>query len=293
MLLETLAGWSEKAALIAALVVVAVIIRVIVIFAIKRVIAHLIERAPQESQTGTGISSRAINALRHASGLAAERRRQRLGTLRDLLRNIIDVVIVTLVVLTILSILGIPTAPLLASAGVGGVALGFGAQSLVKDYLSGIFMLAEDQFGVGDIITVDEVTGEVLEVTLRVTKIQTFDGVIWYVRNGEVLRLGNITQGSSTSFIELPVAIDEDPERVITVVKSVVAGMAQEPDFVEVLLDDPVVLGVDALAAGTMTIKVMVKATANQQWEAIREVRRRAAAAFAQHGIRPPILPGQ
>ena len=200
----------------------------------------------------------AARMIGHATGLASVRADQRTRTLGSLLRSISGVVITVIVVLTIMSILGIPLTPLLASAGVGGIALAFGAQSLVKDYLTGIFMIMEDQFGVGDFITIGDISGTVQEVTLRVTRIQDGSGMIWYVRNGEVLKVGNLTQGHSTGMVDIPVAYDADPEAVLSVLRDVATAVGEDPEFAAALVDPPMVLGMNAISAGAMTFQVMV-----------------------------------
>lgn len=278
----------ERLMYIAIVLVGAVVLRFVLVFLIKRSVKALLARGPESDDPDRG--SRTQHVLARASGISAERQRQRVTTLGSLLRNVVDVAIAGITLLTLMAIVGIPLGPLLASAGVGGVALGFGAQSLVKDYLSGIFMLAEDQFGVGDVISVGDIKGTVLEVTLRVTKVRDFTGVVWYVRNGEILTLGNISQGHSVDWIEIPVAIDEDPDRVIAVLRDALDGMSEEETFATVLMGDPEVLGVDSMSGGTMIIKLAVEARANQQWAAVREVRRRAQEACKEAGIRKPIL---
>ncbi len=279
---------TQRLIYLAVVLVIALVLRLLLIVIINRSVRALAVRAPDpESDVGTDKNSA---MLARASGVSRERQRQRVTTLGSLMRNIVDVVIGIITLLTVLSIVGIPMGPLLASAGVGGVAIGFGAQSLVKDYLSGIFMLAEDQFGVGDIISVGTIKGTVLEVTLRVTKVRDFTGVVWYVRNGEILTLGNISQGFSVEWIEIPVAIDEDPDKVIAVLRDVLQGMNEEEAYAGVLMGEPEVLGVDSMVGGTMIIKLAVQAHANQHWAAVREVRRRAQEACTAAGIRKPIL---
>ncbi len=279
---------TQRLIYLAVVLVIAIVLRFVLVMIINRSVSALAARAPDpDSDKPKGRSS---DLLTRAGLVSGERQRQRVTTLGSLLRNVVDVAIGIITLLTVLSIVGIPMAPLLASAGVGGVAIGFGAQSLVKDYLSGVFMLAEDQFGVGDIITVGEIKGTVLEVTLRVTKVRDFTGVVWYVRNGEILTLGNISQGFSVEWIEIPVAIDEDPDKVIAVLRDALEGMSEEEAFVNVLMDQPEVLGVDSMSGGTMIIKLAVQAHANQHWAAVREVRRRAQEACAAARIRGPIL---
>ncbi|MGO1489379.1 MAG: mechanosensitive ion channel family protein [Arachnia sp.] len=273
---------------LAIVLVGAIVLRFVLAIIINRSVAALAARAPEPGSATAPDRTSAI--LSRASGVSRERQRQRVTTLGSLMRNVVDVAIGIITLLTMLAIVGIPMAPLLASAGVGGVAIGFGAQSLVKDYLSGIFMLAEDQFGVGDIVAVGEIKGTVLEVTLRVTKVRDFTGVVWYVRNGEILTLGNISQGFSVEWIEIPVAIDEDPDKVIAVLRDALQGMSGEEAFVDVLMNQPEVLGVDSMSGGTMIIKLAVQAHANQHWAAVREVRRRAQEACTAAGIRKPLL---
>lgn len=280
----------ERIVLALIVVVLAVVLRFFLRFIIRRVTKALLAKGPLPTANDLGAQARRI--LARAGGLAHERHRQRVGTLGSLLRNVVDVVITLVTVLTVLAIAGVPMTPLLASAGIGGVAIGFGAQSLVKDYLSGIFMLAEDQFGIGDLVVIEELRGTVLEVSLRVTKLRDATGTVWYVRNGEILTLGNVSQGFSTAMVDVPVAIDEDPTRVAGVLRNAIAGMEEEPEWSQVLLEAPAVLGVDSMVGGTMTMRIMLKTGPNEQWGAMREVRMRAQRACADAGVRGPILHG-
>ena len=145
------------------------------------------------------LGARAAGVLVRAGGVNFERQAQRMRTLGSLLNNIANVTIGGIAAFTALAIWGVPMGPLLASAGIGGVAVGFGAQSLVRDYLTGIFMLSEDQFGVGDEVRIGVVTGIVQEVGLRVTKVLDADGVVWYIRNGEMTTVGNATQAATSA----------------------------------------------------------------------------------------------
>ncbi len=283
--------FTQRLIYLAVVLVFALVLRTVLVFLIKRSVKMLLVRGPEpESPTAPDLGTRTKLALARASGLSVERQRQRVTTLGSLLRNIVDVVIGVVALLTVLSIIGIPMGPLLASAGVGGVALGFGAQSLVKDYLSGIFMLAEDQFGVGDLITIGDIKGTVLEVTLRVTKLRDPMGTVWYVRNGEILTLGNISQGFSAVLVDIPVAINEDPLKVTAVLEKAVAGMQEDPQWADALLEEPSVVGVDSMSGGTMILKIALKTAPNQQWGVMRAVRQRSQQAMAEAGIRGPIL---
>lgn len=281
----------EKLLMAGIVVLVALVLRLVLVFVIKRSVRVLTAKQ-NTREPDAELGSRARQILTRAGGLASQRQKQRIATLGSLLRNVVDVVLVVITLLTVLAIFGVPMGPLIASAGVGGVALGFGAQSLVKDYLSGIFMLTEDQFGVGDLIKVGDLTGTVQEVTLRVTKLRDPTGTVWYVRNGEVLTLGNVSQGFSTATIDIPVAIDEDPEKVQAVLRKAVDSMAEEPEWSTKLLENPNVLGVGSMSGGTMTMQISLKTGPDQQWGPTRAVRERAQRALAEAGIRGPILPG-
>lgn len=279
----------ENLILACIVVIIGFVVRFIAHFAIKRMV-RLASAKPRED--GADLGSQARRVLAKATSGLDERHLQRVTTLGSLLRSVVDVVVVVIVLLTVLALFGIPMAPIIASAGVGGVALGFGAQSLVKDYLSGIFMLTEDQFGVGDLVTIGALTGTVLEVSLRVTKIRDGHGTIWYVRNGEVLTLGNVSQGVSKATVDIPVAITEDPERVQQVLSEELDGMSSEPQWADVLLEEPSVLGVGSMAGGTMTIQVSLMTGPNQQWGAMRVIRERCQRALTAAGIKGPIVSG-
>jgi small conductance mechanosensitive channel len=191
-----------------------------------------------------------------------------------------------------MAIVGIPLGPLLASAGVGGVALGFGAQSLVKDFLSGIFMILEDQYGVGDIIDTGEAIGTVEEVSLRVTRLRDPSGVVWYVRNGEIIRIGNKSQGWSTAIVDIPVSYAENLEKVIPLIKSVVHQMDQAEEWKSMLLEEPQVVGVESMTGSAVTVRILAKTAAEQQYGVSREIRERVKAAFDEAGIQgPPVVP--
>ncbi len=279
--------WPETPITLGVIVVLGVVGHALISVGVSRATALALHRSAQHT---AGSTSAAARMFGHAAGLVSARAEQRTRTLGSLLRSISGVVITVIVLLTMLSILGIPLAPLLASAGVGGIALAFGAQSLVKDYLTGIFLIIEDQYGVGDFITIDDVSGTVQEVTLRVTRIQEFTGKVWYFRNGEVVKIGNVTQGYSTALVEIPVAYDADPAAVLDILRDVAADVGQDPEFADVLVDPPNVLGVGAMAAGSMTFQISVKAHANQHWGVMRAIRSRCKTALAAAGINGPAI---
>lgn len=278
------------------ILVAALVLRWLMHRAIDRVVRSASDRRTDRM---AALPSRAGRALADVTGLANTRYVQRTQTMGAVLRSIVTIVVATVALLMIMAVLGIPLAPLLTSVGIGGVALGFGAQSLVKDFLSGIFMIVEDQYGVGDVIDTGTahgmVTGTVEDVSLRVTTIRDGGGVMWYVRNGEITSLGNRSQGWSTATVDLPVAYTENIQRAIEVIKAALAGLEREPKWAERILDEPTVAGVESISAGVVTIQVTARCSANENHTVQREIRRRVKAAFEREGIdmaAAPAAPG-
>jgi small-conductance mechanosensitive channel len=272
---------------IVGILVGALVIRWLVHRAISRVVARAASAARRDDEPQRRKSSR---VLANATGaFVSERRGQRAETVGSVLRSIASFVIFGMAFVTVLDKLGIPIGPLLASAGVAGVALGFGAQSLVRDFLSGIFMILEDQYGVGDVIDTGEAVGTVEEVSLRVTKLRDGSGVVWYVRNGEILRVGNHSQGWSTAIVDVAVAYNEDIPRVQEVIRVAADAMSEDEAWREKFVDDPVVAGVESVTSTSVTIRVVIKCTVNEHFGVQRELRERIKAAFDRENIRVPV----
>lgn len=231
--------------------------------------------------------------VRAADQVGNERRQQRAATVGALLKSVTTVVTAIVTALTVLALLGVPLAPLVTTAGVGGVALGFGAQSLVKDYLSGICMIIEDQYGVGDVIDTGQAIGTVEEVTLRITRIRDAQGVVWYVRNGEIMRLGNKSQGWANIRVDIPIRYDQDVEQALHELRVVAEQFAADDHWSDVLVDDPDVVGVDSVTGGAVTLSTWLSCVPGQQLPASREFRARVKIAFDDAGIviAAPVLP--
>lgn len=275
---EKAADWFLGAPVqIVLIVVLAVGARWLVSRAIGRAVASMVRRAERGTRTD--------RMLREATGLDAERRRQRAATMGSVLRSAATIFIAVIAILTILATLGVPVGPLMASAGVGGVALGFGAQSLVKDFLSGIFMIVEDQYGVGDVIDTGEAIGTVEEVTLRITRLRDASGVIWYVRNGEVIRIGNRSQGWSMAVIDIPVAYHESVGRVTRVLEQVAGRVRDEEPWDTRILETPEVAGVESVSGGVMTMRIVAKCAPNENFAVTRRIREECKAALDDAGI--------
>jgi small-conductance mechanosensitive channel len=185
------------------------------------------------------------------------------------------VLIFGIAAVTIAGDLGLNLAPVLASAGVLGIAIGFGAQSLVRDFLAGIFMLLEDQYGVGDVIDSGYATGTVEAVSLRVTTLRDVNGVVWYVRNGTINRIGNESQGWARAVIDFPVAYDQDLPRVRQVMTETAAQMWQEERWHDVITEEPEVWGVEAVYSDAIVMRLVARTLPLRQWEVARELRER------------------
>ncbi|HEV2087347.1 MAG TPA: mechanosensitive ion channel family protein [Cryptosporangiaceae bacterium] len=229
-------------------------------------------------------SERASAALQ-ATGLISERRQQRAGALGSVLRSIASVLTFALALTLILDLFDVNLAPLLASAGVVGVALGFGAQSLVKDYLLGVFMIMEDQYGVGDAVDVGHASGTVEAVGLRVTTLRDVHGVVWYVRNGEIVRVGNKSQGWAQVVVDIPLPFGTDLVRAEAVMLEAATGLAADERFAADVLAPPEVLGVEQITATGMLVRLTVRTTTASQWLVARELRARISTALDQAGV--------
>jgi small conductance mechanosensitive channel len=280
-------SWVDTAELITILIVI--VAAVVARFLLVRLVRGVTKRAlAKAKQRRAHPESRAERILATVTLANDERYEQRTATMGSVITSLISVVIWVVAILTILAVLGVPLTPLLTSAGVGGIALAFGAQSLVKDFLSGMFMIMEDQYGVGDLIDTGDVRGTVEDVGLRVTRLRDATGTVWYVRNGEILRIGNQSQGWSTAIVDVPVAYDEDPGRVIRILEGVAEEMDADPGYADVLLDKPSVAGVNAVTATAMTIRITAKTAPNQQWGVQRSLLERALQALGKAGVRSP-----
>ncbi|MDU0479769.1 mechanosensitive ion channel family protein [Staphylococcus chromogenes] len=215
------------------------------------------------------------------------RRDARIRTLSSVFKSAISIVIWLWVIIDVLSTIGINVAPLIASAGVVGVALGFGAQSLVKDFLSGVFMLLEDQYGVGDTIDCGEVVGTVEDVSLRLTTLRDIDGTVWFVRNGEILRIGNFSQGFAVARIDIPVGLDNDVDAAKAAILQAAQHAVDDPEIAKHLQEEPVLDGVAKMAVDHMIIRVRIKTDPGQQWFVQREVFAKIATDLRAAGIKP------
>ncbi|MEN0130336.1 MAG: mechanosensitive ion channel family protein [Brevundimonas sp.] len=254
------------------IVVISSIVLLILRRTIRTITAHVANGEPLIARTGlqdTGVGS----ALLRADPLASARRSQRARTLDSVLRSTATILVGGIAVFLVLDKLGVNIAPFIASAGIVGVALGFGAQSLVKDFLTGTFMLLEDQYGVGDVIDAGPASGTVEAVTLRVTKVRDADGTLWYIPNGSMLRVGNKTQGWATATVEVDVDYFADIEQVHQLLEEAAASVAADPVLGAELQGEPVITGFEKLSSDAVTMRLKVRTSPAKQWEIARALR--------------------
>jgi moderate conductance mechanosensitive channel len=213
---------------------------------------------------------------------------QRAQTLVGLVRSVGAVFIVLIAVFSILGVLGYDIRPLLAGAGIFGLAISFGAQSLVRDIITGLFILFENQFGVGDVIRIGDVGGVVERMTLRVTVLRDVHGVVHVIPNGEIKRVSNMTRSWSRAVLEIGVAYKENVDRVIAVMKEVGTELWEDPDWKPLLIEELTVPGIESFGESSVNIRIMAKTIPLKQWDVARELRRRIKNRFDQEGIEIP-----
>jgi small-conductance mechanosensitive channel len=218
----------------------------------------------------------------------SERRTQRADALGALAKSLVSVLVWIIALFTVLGTVGVELGPLIASAGVVGVALGFGAQTLVKDLISGVFMLVEDQYGVGDVIDAGDAVGVVEGVGLRSTRIRSVDGTLWHVPNGEIRRVGNMSQQWARALLDIGVAYDTDVDRASEVILEVATTMAEEDAYSSRFLDAPEIWGIQNLGADSVDIRLVIKTLPGEQWAISRELRARIKKAFDTEAIEIP-----
>ena len=236
------------------------------------------------------VAHRVINRLTERAATAeagTERREQRARALGSILRSGVSIVVFGIAALTILGDLGFNLTPLLLSTTVLGVALGFGAQNLVRDYLSGILMLVEDHYGVGDTINVKDATGTVEAMTLLTTRLRDVNGVVWHIRNGTIESVGNESQGWSRAVIDYPVPYGEDLARIRALMEQAAGSLFRERGWRTLMLEKPEVWGAQELSSKEVIMRIVAKTAPMRQWEVARELRARVKAALDAAGVAP------
>ena len=264
---------------------------------VRWVLHRLVDRLVKRAETGViparihRMSLGTLGGGRSAGSqelAVANRRVQRAKTMGSLLKSIVTGVVVAVIGTMMLSEIGLNVGPIIASAGIIGIALGFGAQSLVSDFLSGVFMILEDQYGVGDEIDLGEAMGTVEAVSLRITRVRDVNGTVWYVRNGEIVRVGNMSQNWARTVLDVAVAYHEDLVKVRRVLDDVAHDLWEDEDFKGVIIEQPSVWGVQELGADGVLVRVALKTAPLEQWAVAREMRARIKSRFDHEGIEMP-----
>ncbi|GLW57389.1 mechanosensitive ion channel family protein [Kitasatospora phosalacinea] len=278
---ENWQGWVVSGLRIVLILGLALVLRAVVSKVIRKLVARMGRPAVSDDDHGV------LGGLLANSGVVnTERRQQRSEAIGSVLRSVASFTILGTASLMALSVLGVDLAPLLASAGVAGVAIGFGARNLVTDFLSGVFMIMEDQYGVGDEIDTGVATGTVLEVGLRVTKLRGASGEIWYIRNGEVKRIANMSQGWGTATVDVQVGYKEDLERVELLVTETAEQLAKESPYDELIWGRVKVLGVESVSVDSVELRIEARCTPGRSAQVSRALRVRLKAAFDLAGVK-------
>jgi small-conductance mechanosensitive channel len=264
------------------------ILFIIVIALLVRFVAHrLINKITERAALGVAPNGRVHRAAAVVHAAGTERREQRARALGSILRSGVSIVVFGIAALTILGDLGVNLTPLLLSTTVLGLALGIGAQNLVRDYLAGILMLVEDHYGVGDTINVKDATGKVEAMTLLTTRLRDVNGVVWHIRNGTIESVGNESQGWSRAVIDYPVPYEEDLARIRALMEQAASSLYRERGWRKLMLEKPEVWGAQELSSKEVTMRIVAKTAPMRQWEVARELRARVKAALDEAGVAP------
>jgi small-conductance mechanosensitive channel len=266
------------------------VLLIVLVALVVRAIAHrAINRLTRSSAEGSvprilsPLTERAReSAFLESTGLISERRKQRAETIGSVLRSAVSFLIFITAFLLVLQVFAVNLAPFIAGSSLIGVAVGFGAQNIVKDFLSGMFMMLEDQYGVGDVIDLKEAIGTVEAVGLRTTRLRDVQGVVWYVRNGEIARVGNLSQQYAQVVLDVPIAATDDPAAARTAIATAARELYAEDGWTSSFLAEPELLGIESMSREELVIRLVARVRPLEQWRVARELRARVQAALAE-----------
>lgn len=264
----------------------------VVAYLVNRVLRRAIKRSVRRLAAEGGLSR--LGALKQRTPLADTtamdigRLTMRAETIAGVLRSIATVVIWSIAAIMVLAEFGVNLGPLIAGAGIIGVALGFGSQKLVQDFLAGIFMLMEDQYGLGDIVDAGDAVGEIEGITLRTTRIRDLEGTVWHIPNGQITRIGNKSQEWARALLDIGVAYETDLPTAMAILKRAADELWQDPAWAGYVIEEPEVWGVNEFGASEVVIRMVLKTLPGEQWKVSRELRKRIKAVFDAEGIEIP-----
>ncbi|WP_176953192.1 mechanosensitive ion channel family protein [Glycomyces sambucus] len=273
----------DKIGQVLLILVAAMLLRWLVNRAIARIIKQVTTIKGPQSIADLADKLGSSNSRRDE--LLGDRSKARAETLTGVLQHVSGIVIYTVAFMLVLSSFNVNLAPILASAGIAGIAIGFGAQNLVQDYLAGIFILLEDQYGVGDNVDVGDATGTVVDMGLRVTTLRSLDGTLWYVRNGQILRVGNSSQSWAYVVVDTPLPPTADIDRAGEIITGVAEEFKDDDAWRDHVLKEPEYLGPIEMTIDEIKVRLGVRMTSDQQWAAGRELRRRVTEALRDAGV--------
>lgn len=266
------------------------IVVILVVAALARVLAgwviHRFFRTMIDSGTAlSSVTSAVVRRDRTQVEQARLRREQRAETLSNVTVNIAGAAIGIIAIIMIISEFGVNVGPIIASLGVVGVAAGIGAQTIIKDFIAGLVMLFEDIVAVGDVVDLEYATGTVVNINLRATQVRSLDGVLWTVRNGEIIRVGNMSRGYSNAVVQLDISNQAANSAVTQALEGVVRDIWADPQWQDILLEEPVVSGILSVDGARFQRRIVAKVRPGKQWALEQELRQRVRSAFSEAGI--------
>jgi small conductance mechanosensitive channel len=282
---------AGEVALVPLRVALIIVLALVARWLLRRAVERLVRRAANDQVPVVlrPLPERVRITVQEVTRGSLARRRQRAEAFGSVLSSVVTIAVFAMAVLLVLSEFEINLAPLLAGAGIIGVALGFGAQSLVRDLLSGLFMLLEDQYGVGDIVDVGEASGTVHAVGIRITTLRDMQGTYWYIPNGEIRRVGNHSQGTAVVVVDMPIGF-ASVTKATEALRRGARRLVDDPALADDLVAPPEVLGVHQVTVEGAVVRTTVQTTADAQWHIGRELRRRQAEALTEAGVAAQIL---
>lgn len=281
-LLDSLWSWLATSGVrILVIVVAALVLRVVLRWLIRRFCRTMMDSGTALSSVTNAVARRDKREIK----LAQARREQRAETLSTVAVNVAWAVIGVVAIVMVLSELGIDVAPIIASLGVAGLAAGIGAQTIIKDLIAGVVMLFEDLIAVDDMVDLEYATGSVVNINLRTTQVRSLDGTLWTVRNGEIVRIANMSRGYSNAVVQLDISNQARNAHVSEVLESVIEAIWKDPDLHDLLIEKPTVSGILSVDGARFQRRIVAKVQAGQQWTVGQDLRQRVRAAFAEAGI--------
>ncbi|WP_407358269.1 mechanosensitive ion channel family protein [Microbacterium sp. LTA6] len=283
-MLGILTAVGLKALALAAIIVGCVVAALLLRLVIRRVVHRIVDSAKSKASVDD------TQALER-SPLADMRLVQRTRTLGTILQNIVNVMLVVIAVALVVNELAptlIGSLTLLTAAV--GAGLGFGAQNIVKDVFNGLFIVAEDQIGIGDVVDLGLATGVVEYVSVRITQVRDVNGTLWYVRNGEVTRIGNLSQGWARAIIDIGVPADVDLDVVEHTMLETAQGLAKDPKWRTRIVEKPEIWGLESIGGDALVVRVVIKARANAKDDVSQELRKRLRTALSEKEIAVPSM---